>query len=188
MLLVIGLGNPGPAYAQTRHNIGFLVLDHLAAGQGLTFRSSRWQALTAEGRIAGQPVLLVKPQTFMNNSGLAVAGITGYFRLQPADLVVIHDDLDLPLGRVKVVARGGAGGHNGIRSITAALGTDSYPRIKIGISRPPAELEGRDHVLGRLGPAELEVLASRFPLVLEGLELLISRGVAAAANRVNAEK
>jgi PTH1 family peptidyl-tRNA hydrolase len=134
--LVVGLGNPGEAYRLTRHNLGFLVLDRLGNDHGIRLTRKRGESLWGRGAIAGHPVILVKPQTFMNRSGEAVAALMGYFSLSPEHLVVIQDDLDLEFGRMRLVPGGGTGGHRGVSSIHETLGVTHYPRLKIGIGRP----------------------------------------------------
>ncbi|HYA03502.1 MAG TPA: aminoacyl-tRNA hydrolase [Syntrophobacteria bacterium] len=136
MHLVVGLGNPGEAYRLTRHNLGFLVVDQVAEEHGIEVARRRAQSLWGRGAIAGHPVMLVKPQTFMNRSGEAVAALMDYFQLSPEDLVVVHDDLDLEFGRIRIVPGGGSGGHRGVHSIHEALATVGYVRVKVGISRP----------------------------------------------------
>jgi len=134
--LVVGLGNPGEAYRLTRHNLGFLVVDHLGNDHGIQLTRKRAESLWGRGAIAGHPVILVKPQTFMNRSGEAVVALMRYFSLSPEHLVVIQDDLDLEFGRMRLVPGGGTGGHRGIHSIHETLGVTEYARLKIGIGRP----------------------------------------------------
>jgi PTH1 family peptidyl-tRNA hydrolase len=134
--LVVGLGNPGEAYRLTRHNLGFLVADYLGNDHGIQLTRKRAESLWGRGVIAGDPVILVKPQTFMNRSGEAVAALMRYFSLSPEHLVVIQDDLDLEFGRMRLVSGGGTGGHRGIHSIHETLGVAQYARLKIGIGRP----------------------------------------------------
>lgn len=135
--LIAGLGNPGPSYAGNRHNAGFLTADVLAARAGARFRAGKFRAMTAEGRLAGFSVIIAKPLTFVNESGIAVGGLSGYYRLDPGQIVVIHDELDLPFGAIRLKRGGGDNGHNGLRSVTAHLGTRDYYRVRIGIGRPP---------------------------------------------------
>ena len=136
MHLVVGLGNPGEAYRSTRHNLGFQVVDHLGNDHGIRLTRKRAESLWGRGAIAGHPVILVKPQTFMNRSGEAVAALMRYFSLSPEHLVVIQDDLDLEFGRIRLVPGGGTGGHRGVQSIHETLGITQYVRLKIGIGRP----------------------------------------------------
>ena len=154
--LLAGLGNPGPDYHLTRHNAGFLLLDHLAAVNGWRIDTLKMQGLFGQGRLRGCQLFLVKPQTYMNRSGECVRPFLEYFKIPQTNLLVLHDDIDLAAGRIKVVRRGGAGGHNGIRSIIQHLGTQDFARLKIGIGRPVADAAGHAQavdrfVLSRLG-------------------------------------
>lgn len=135
--LIVGLGNPGREYANHRHNIGFMVLDALAAKHNLRFSKMMFKGLIADGVIAARKVLLVKPMTYMNLSGTCVGPLMRYYKLLPQQLLVIYDDLDLPAGQLRLRGKGGAGGHNGMRSIIAQLGTEDFPRLRVGIGRPP---------------------------------------------------
>lgn len=135
MKVIVGLGNPGPQYAETRHNIGFLLVDLLAEAHNLRF-CTKFQGLWAEGNVQGERILLLKPTTFMNLSGRSVRALTDYYNILGNDLLVVHDDIDLLLGKIRFRSKGGAGGHNGIKSILAELGTDEFWRLKLGIGRP----------------------------------------------------
>ncbi len=152
--LIVGLGNPGPAYAGTRHNLGFVVCDRLAARGKGRWRSARFRAEVWTGQLDGLAVALLKPQTFVNESGLAVHAALRTYDLDPSGLIVVHDDLDLAFARIRVRPGGGSGGHNGMRSIIRTLGTDGVVRVKIGLGRPPADIDPADYVLGRFEPAE----------------------------------
>jgi len=180
--LIAGLGNPGPGYAGNRHNAGFLTADVLAARVGARFKAGKARALTADGRLAGQPVTIIKPLTFMNSSGAPVAAATGFYKLAADRLVVVHDELDLPFGAVKLKLGGGDNGHNGLRSVTARLGTREYYRARIGIGRPPGRMDPAVYVLRDFSAAERKEL----PLVLEraadAVEMLLTHGLAAAQN------
>jgi PTH1 family peptidyl-tRNA hydrolase len=180
--LIAGLGNPGPGYAGNRHNAGFLTADTLAARAGARFRAGKFRALAADGRLAGRSVTIIKPLTFMNESGAAVAGFAGFYRLGPEQLVVIHDELDLPFGSVKLKLGGGDGGHNGLRSVTAHLGSREYYRARIGIGRPPGRMDPAVYVLRDFAAPE----RAELPLLLEGaadaVEMLLTDGLAAAQN------
>lgn len=134
MKVIVGLGNPGPQYAETRHNIGFLLVDLLAEAHNLRFRA-KFQGLWTEGNVQGEKILLLKPTTFMNLSGRSVRALTSFYKIMGNDLLVVHDDIDLPLGKIRLRAQGSAGGHNGIKSILAELGTDKFWRLKLGIGR-----------------------------------------------------
>ncbi len=183
--LVAGLGNPGQEYAATRHNVGFAVLDRLAAEAGVRFRPGAFQSHVAwmdtpEGR-----ALLLKPQTFMNRSGQSVAACLAILGLSLDRLVVLHDDLDLPLGRLRVVQGAGAGGHKGVASIQEALGSQAFLRIRVGIGRPPEGVEARDRVLAAFRPDELPVAADMVEQAVAAVRTLLDEGLAAAMNRYN---
>jgi peptidyl-tRNA hydrolase, PTH1 family len=184
--LVVGLGNPGPGYAGNRHNCGFMTADVLAERMGARFSRDRSRALAAAGRLAGVPVTLAKPQSFMNLSGGPVAALRSFYKIPAERIVVVHDDLDLPFGVLRLKQGGGDGGHNGLRSVTASLGTRDYLRVRIGIGRPPGRMDPADFVLHDFSPAERKFL----PGVLEGaadaVELLLARGLAAAQNEFHA--
>jgi PTH1 family peptidyl-tRNA hydrolase len=191
MFLLVGLGNPGKEYAGTRHNAGFLALDHCAAHLGCACAQEKWQGHYGRCQLDGHSLLLLKPQTFMNRSGICVARFAAYYSVEPSHILVVHDDLDMPCGRIKIVARGGAGGHNGIRSLIEQLGVDGFARIKMGIGRPgSAESSVRmpveRYVLQSFSSAELTEIRQRFDLVCEGLRLFVTQGVAMAMNRINA--
>jgi len=157
--IVVGLGNPGPKYRGTRHNIGFAVVDLLARRAAVDFESSPVEALVARVRRpdAGDPVLLAKPLTFMNHSGAAVAGLLRYFKVDPADLLIIVDDVQLPLAQLRTRARGSAGGHNGLKSIEAHIGPD-YARLRVGVGRGDSRRDLADHVLARFDGDEAPVV------------------------------
>ena len=180
--LIAGLGNPGPAYAGNRHNAGFMAADVLAARAGARFRAGKFRAMVAAGHLAGFGVIIIKPVTFMNDSGVAVGGVSGYHRLGAGQIVVIHDELDLPFGTIRLKRGGGDNGHNGLRSVTAHLGTRDYYRVRIGIGRPPGRMDPAAYVLRDFSAAERKEL----PLVLEraadAVESLLASGLAAAQN------
>lgn len=157
MKVVAGLGNPGIEYAETRHNIGFVLADILAEAWSLSFRPKH-QGLLAEGLWHGERVLLFKPQTYMNLSGRAVRELMSFYKIPTEELLVIHDDLDLELGKIRLRSKGSAGGHNGIRSLLAELGTELFWRLKIGIGRPPQGWETANFVLGRFRDEEIGLI------------------------------
>ena len=173
MYLIAGLGNPGQQYAGTRHNIGFMMLDHFAEKNDLTFTDSKWKALVSKAVVWDESVVLLKPQTFMNLSGMAVAQAVYFYKLQPANIIVIHDDLDMEFGRLKIVSGGGDGGHKGIRSIIEHLGTKNFPRIKIGIGRPPTPVPPDKYVLSTFNSEEKKMIEQKMSLVIEGLRVSI---------------
>ena len=188
MFLVVGLGNPGAKYSMTRHNVGFMFLDYLAAEHDFSFSDSKWQARSALSRFQQEKVLFLKPETFMNLSGMAVVRAASYYKIPPEKIVVIHDDLDLEVGRVKLAFNRGDGGHKGIRSISGQLGTKEFSRIKIGIGRPPPRMPVENYVLSRFSEEEKNVLADMAALLERALGLIISQGIAAAMNEINSIK
>jgi len=186
--LIVGLGNPGPEYALTRHNAGFLALDYLAAQHGWSLTNEKWQGICGSGRLGSQRVVLIKPQTYMNRSGDCVARCAEFHRIEPEGILVLHDDLDLPPGRIKVAAKGGAGGHNGIRSLIQQLGSAEFTRLKIGIGRPARNEQGipvERYVLSAFSDAEMQLFNSRLLLIQEAVDLFISHGVARCMNQIN---
>lgn len=187
MQLVVGLGNPGPKYRGTRHNIGFEVVDELARRAGVAFESAPVNALVARMRVAGraEPVLVAKPLTFMNASGEAVGGLMRYFKIEPADVLVIVDEVQLPLARIRARPRGSAGGHNGLKSLVAHIGQD-FPRLRIGVGRGDARRDLADHVLSRFDGDEAADVAAMTARAADAAELFISSGIEAVMNRFNA--
>lgn len=170
--VVVGLGNPGPEYQRTRHNVGHQVLDRLAARLGKAWHREG-QALATRGQWRGEPVHLVKPLTYMNVSGPAVAGALRRCDAGPADLILVYDDIDLPLGTVRVRMKGSHGGHNGVRSVIQALGTDEIRRVKVGIGRPDHRSEVSDHVLTRFEPDEIPVIEAALEDAVERVLALV---------------
>jgi peptidyl-tRNA hydrolase, PTH1 family len=185
--LVVGLGNPGPDYAETRHNVGFRVVELLAArAGGGRFSRHRTNADVLEGRLAGRRVVLAKPRTYMNVSGGPVAGLAKYFSVPVEDLVVVHDDLDLGFGVVRLKRGGGEGGHNGLRSISSAVGTKDYLRVRFGIGRPPGRQDPADFVLKRFSGSEKKELEFAVDLAADAAEALLADGLEAAQNKFHA--
>jgi PTH1 family peptidyl-tRNA hydrolase len=189
--LLVGLGNPGDKYAGTRHNVGFMALERLAAQAGGSFKQqSKLHGLLAEVGVGSKRLRLLMPQTFMNDSGRSIRAALDWFDLEPAQMLVLVDDMDLPLGRLRLRTSGGAGGHNGLRSTIAHLGGQEFPRLRIGIGAPalnPVERKQRTvgHVLGRFAPAEQPVLDEVLEEVLQGVELIQRLGFERAGNRLN---
>jgi PTH1 family peptidyl-tRNA hydrolase len=185
--LVVGLGNPGPRYASTRHNIGFMVADVLAGRMGGAFKAhKRSGAEVLTGRLAHRPVVLAKPRVYMNESGRQVGPLAKFYSVRPADVIVIHDDLDIDFGRVRLKTGGGEGGHNGLRSIAAALGTKEFQRVRIGIGRPPGRKDPAAFVLEPFTSAERGEVPTLCELAADATELLIGAGLEAAQNQVHA--
>ena len=179
--LIVGLGNPGRQYEDTRHNVGFMLLDRLAAAEGVAFQSvPKWQSHLA--KLPGSGTILLKPQTFMNLSGRAIQQILSFYKWSAADMLVTYDDVALPLGSLRFREKGSAGGHNGIKSILQHLGTDAFPRLKLGIgSSQPGEMVG--HVLGKFAPDEKPLLEIMLATAMDAVQFSRSQGIAAAANR-----
>jgi PTH1 family peptidyl-tRNA hydrolase len=182
--LIAGLGNPGPRYRGTRHNVGFEVIDELARRRALTFESSPTDALVARVR-EGEGTLFVKPLTFMNLSGHAVGEIARYFRIAPSDMLIVIDEAQLPLGRLRARARGSAGGHNGLKSIIEALGSDDFPRLRIGVGRGDDRRDLADHVLARFDPDERPLVDEAIVKAADAVELFLSHGIENVMNRYN---
>lgn len=185
MKIVVGLGNPGVKYRGTRHNIGFLVVDNLARQQGIILDRHECDAVTGWGHCNDVQVLLVKPQTFMNRSGVAVAALLHEHGTTPADLVVVYDDLDLPLGRIRIRTNGSAGGHRGVSSIIEHLGSVPFCRIRLGIGRPPEGVSVIDYVLSPFGEGEMTDLNRVIGRASEALCCLIHQGAQAAMGVYN---
>jgi PTH1 family peptidyl-tRNA hydrolase len=184
--LIAGLGNPGPGYAGNRHNAGFMVADLLAERIGTRFKRDRSRAAVATGRLAGFPVTLAKPQPFMNLSGGPVASLRSFYKLPPDQIVVVHDELDIPFGTVRLKLGGGDNGHNGLRSVTAALGTRDYFRVRVGIGRPPGRMDAADYVLHDFSAAEQKQLPELLSRSADAVETLLQHGLAAAQTEFHA--
>jgi len=185
MKLVVGLGNPGDRYADTRHNIGFQVVGMLAERAGISLKKSGHQGVYGVGRIAGEEVTLLLPQTYMNLSGASVGSACKSLGIEPGDLIVVHDDIDLPFGRLKIRPGGGHGGHNGIRHIKEVLATGDFTRVKVGVGRPHASGDVSDHVLSRFSATERKSLEGCLFGVAEAVEKIIESGVPEAMNAFN---
>jgi peptidyl-tRNA hydrolase, PTH1 family len=180
--LIVGLGNPGSQYAANRHNAGFWVADLLADRAGTRFRRDRSGAQVATARLDGNPVVLAKPMTFMNTSGRPVAALSRFYKIPPERIIVLHDELDIPFGSVRLKVGGGDNGHNGLRSVTAALGSRDYHRVRVGIGRPPGRMDPADFVLADFATAERADLPGILGQAADAAEALIQRGLAAAQN------
>ncbi|MHB0912037.1 MAG: aminoacyl-tRNA hydrolase [Armatimonadota bacterium] len=184
MKLIVGLGNPGREYHGTRHNVGFEVIDALAKRHRIQVRSRRGKALIGTGSIEGEPVILAKPTTFMNLSGQAVGDLARRHRLNAEDIVVICDDVNLPLGKLRIRAKGSAGGHNGLKSIIHSLGTQDFPRVRVGIGTPRRDMV--DHVLSRFARAERPAVQESVEAAANAVEAILKSGIEAAMNSFNA--
>ena len=183
--LLVCLGNPGKEYANTRHNIGFLAADALEKRTGVKFNKLKYRALTGEVTLGGQRVLVVKPQTYMNLSGEAVKLAGGFYKISPEHILVLYDDVSLPLGKLRIRASGSAGGHNGIKNIIAHLGTDAFPRIKVGVGAPQREDGLVDWVIGSFTASERKVVDEAIERALDAAACVIEHGVSEAQNRFN---
>jgi len=183
--LVVGLGNPGPRYAATRHNVGMLVVDLLAKRIGGRFKSHRSRCDILEGRIAGCAVVLAKPMSYMNESGGPVAGAARFFKVPIERIVVVHDELDLPFGSLRLKRGGGEGGHNGLRSTSAALGSKEYARVRFGIGRPPGRQDPADYVLREFASSERKEVPFLLDRAADATEMLIGQSLEAAQNAYN---
>lgn len=184
MKIVVGLGNPGQEYSATRHNIGFMAVDKLAERWAVTAWRERYNAQVAEYR-GEETVLLVKPQTFMNLSGRAIVPLAAFYKVAYEDIIVIYDDLDLPVGRLRLRLKGGSGGHRGIESLLYESGKDDFARVRIGIGRPPQGWETANYVLGRFSPEEAPVISEALGQTAEAVECIIKDGFSKAMNTFN---
>lgn len=184
--LVVGLGNPGPEYLKNRHNAGRMVAELLASRMGARFKRHRSRADIAEGMLAGVPVTLAVPRSYMNLSGAAVAALRDFYKIPSGRIVVVHDELDLPFGDIRLKPGGGAGGHNGLRSVTAALGSPDYNRVRIGIGRPPGRMDPAAFVLRDFGTAERKELPLLLERAADAVEALIRDGIGPAQNEFHA--
>ena len=193
MRLIVGLGNPGKRYEKTRHNLGFMCINHLARDFNIRMNKNQGKARTGKGIIAGSDVLLARPQTYMNLSGESVKLLLNKTRTGPEELIVIHDDLDLPVGKIRIRFGGGSGGHKGINSIFQETGSRDFCRVRIGISRPPRfinrieiqEDDMIDYVLSTFNPDEKKIIERTIPLANEAVVSLITDGLTATMNKYN---
>jgi len=183
--LIVGLGNPGTQYAETRHNIGFLTANALAEKAGIVLKRKGYQGLYGVGRIGGVEATILLPQTYMNRSGASVGPACQSLGVTPGDLIVVHDEIDLPYGTLRVKVGGGHGGHNGLRSIGAALGETDYNRLRMGVGRPPEGGDVSGYVLSRFNAAERKQLQDYIDTAAEALTLFLQQGAQAAMNSYN---
>jgi len=191
MKLIVGLGNPGPEYQFTPHNAGFLAIDRIAERAGVSVANRRGKALTAKATLAGQEVLLAKPETFMNLSGMSVAALLHELALPVSDLIVLYDELAIPLGQLRIRERGSAGGHNGVKSISGTLASEEWMRIRIGVGKPPTDTGraikagGTNYLLAPMRKMELGVLDEVLDDAARAVEMVLTDGVAKAMNEFN---
>lgn len=183
--LVVGLGNPGPEYVGTRHNMGFMVVDRLAALYGARFTDWHRRALVAVVVVDGRPVRLAKPRTYMNLSGEVVGPLLAEMGLSPAEMLLVYDDLDLPLGRLRLLPRGSSGGHKGVNSVIGAVGTTDFPRLRVGIGRPPEGGDAATYVLSSFLPEEKEIVTAVVDTAAAAVDCVLREGLARAMNKFN---
>lgn len=187
MHLVVGLGNPGKRYEKTRHNAGFLVVDRLCARWYESCDKKQLGALVGSARVGNDTAVLAKPQTFMNLSGQPTASLRGFYKVDVPKICVVHDEVDLPLGRVKLKRGGGHGGHNGLRDIQAKLGTNEFVRVRLGVGRPPKGWDTADYVLGSFSAEETQAVEEAVEQAADAVELWIREGLEAAMNRIHTQ-
>jgi PTH1 family peptidyl-tRNA hydrolase len=183
--LVVGLGNPGPRYENTRHNIGFRVIDRLAERLGMSVTRSRFNALYDKGRLGGREVILVKPQSFMNLSGGPVRSLADYFDIATEEILVVYDEIDLAYGRIKIVSKGGHGGHNGVRSLIDTLKDRNFGRVRMGVGRPDPRIEVSNWVLGKFSTEETKTLDSFIDRGEEAVTTILEQGLKMGMNAFN---
>ena len=182
--IVVGLGNPGKEYENTRHNAGFLAIDHIASKIGATINRAKYHALVAEGEIAGKRVLLMKPQTYMNNSGVAISEAASFYKIPAENVIVLHDEISFDPGLIRIRRKGSAGGHNGLKSIIAHVGSQDFPRVKIGVGQKPTpEYDLADWVLGKMPKTDMEKMAERFADIYSSVEYIVSGKIDEAMNK-----
>lgn len=184
--LIVGLGNPGPEYARTRHNVGFRTADLLAEQAGVKLDRARFRALVRQTELAGQRVLLLEPQTFMNNSGEAIKAAADFYKIPPEKIIVIYDDISLPTGTLRIRRKGSAGGHNGIKSVIWHLNSDEFPRLKLGVGeRTDPDEDLKDHVLGKFSKADLETMRKTMERAVEAIPLILNGNIDGAMSQYN---
>ena len=188
MILIAGLGNPGKEYENTRHNAGFLVLDTLAQKLGADLSERKHRALCGKAVIGGQKVILLKPQTYMNSSGESIRAAADYYKVPPEDILVVYDDISLAPGQLRIRAKGSAGGHNGMKNIIAHLGTQEYPRVRVGIGDKPRGMDLADYVLSRFSKGEQEKMEQAFAEAAEAAAMIAGQGLDKAMNHFNQKK
>lgn len=182
--IVVGLGNPGTEYAKTRHNAGFMAIDYVAASCGVKIDRLKFAALVAEATLGGERVLLMKPETFMNSSGEAVAAAASFYKISPENIIILHDEISFEPGKNRIRRKGSAGGHNGLKSIIAHLGSENFPRIKIGVGQKPSpDYDLVKWVLGKFPADDIAKIEEQFPSILSALELMIGGKIDEAMNK-----
>ena len=188
MKIIAGLGNPGSEYANTKHNVGFMFVDALADKLGIDGWKTKYDALVAEGRMGTEKILLMKPLTYMNESGRAIGPLLSWYKLEPQDLIVVHDDMDIPAGAVRIRRKGSAGGHNGIKSILYHVGDENFARVRIGIGRPQPGWTVVNHVLAPFSSEDAPKIREAIQYLLPAVECIVTEDVDMAMNRYNPKK
>lgn len=188
MYIIVGLGNPGKQYEHTRHNVGFEVIDRLAEKHDISMTERKHRAFCGKGLIGGRKAMLVKPQTFMNLSGESVKSAVDFYQIGTDELIVVYDDVSLSPGQLRIRRAGSAGGHNGIKNIIAQLGTQEFPRVKVGVGEKPERMDLADYVLSHFSKGEWEMMEEAFKEAADAVEVMIADGADAAMNRFNAKK
>ncbi|MDE5863380.1 MAG: aminoacyl-tRNA hydrolase [Lachnospiraceae bacterium] len=185
MKLIVGLGNPTVKYDKTRHNVGFEVIDRLVDKYNIPLDVSKHKGIYGKGKIEGLTVILLKPMTYMNLSGESIREVANYYKILPEDIIVIYDDINLDVGRLRIREKGSAGGHNGIKNIISQLGTEEFPRIRIGVGMKPPKMELVDYVLSRFSQEEQSLMDQGYERACEALKLLLADDIPAAMNQFN---
>lgn len=185
MILVVGLGNPGKKYTETKHNVGFLVLDELGKRVGIDINKDKFQSSCGEGFIDEKKILLLKPQTYMNRSGDAVQAASNFYKIAPENIIVVHDEMDISLGRIMIKPSGGSAGNNGIKSIISNLGTKDFIRVRIGIGKPVAKEDGANHVLSGFSKSESTIVEESIVTATDAVIEIINNGLQSAMNKYN---
>ncbi|WP_073997728.1 aminoacyl-tRNA hydrolase [Anaerococcus urinomassiliensis] len=185
MYFIVGLGNPGRQYENTRHNVGFLTIDYLANKHNIDVKKSKFKALYGQGEISGQKVMLIKPQTYMNNSGEAVRDFRNFYKFEEDKLIVIVDDIDIDFGKIRIKQKGSAGTHNGMKSIIYQLQYDTFPRIKVAVGKKPDYMDLANFVLSGFSEKEVEIIREEIKLASQSIETLLESGIDKAMNKFN---
>lgn len=185
MYFIVGLGNPGRQYENTRHNIGFLTIDYLANKHNIDVKKSKFKSLYGQGEISGQKVMLIKPQTYMNNSGEALKELRNFYKFDEDELIVIVDDIDIDFGKIRIKKKGSAGTHNGMKSIIYQLQYDTFPRIKVSVGKKPDYMDLANFVLSGFSEKEVEIIREEIKLASQAIETMLDSGIDKAMNKFN---
>lgn len=185
MYIIAGLGNPTKEYEKTRHNVGFEVLDRIAKEYDIDVSTAKHKALCGKGMIEGEKVVLVKPQTYMNLSGESLREVSVFYKVEPENIIILYDDIALDVGKLRVRPKGSAGGHNGIKSIIANLGTENFPRVRVGVGEKPKQMDLAAYVLGRFSKSEAEIMDEAYDKACKAVATIIREGVDSAMNKFN---